>query len=113
MAGSTVIDEVSGTVVVVVGRGGVPVVAGVVVESRADALLTAAQPVKLNKTATRAAKADFRLRTAPTVLGFSSPSPPIVIRAALSSLPSARSVVTSARSVVTSARSVVTSARPS
>jgi hypothetical protein len=60
MAGSTVNEEVPGGVVVVVGWGGVLVGAGVV-ETRAEALLTAPQPVKPTRTATRAAKADFPL----------------------------------------------------
>ena len=63
---------------VVVGRGGALVGAGTVVETRAEALLTAPQPVKPNRTATRAAKADFRLQTAPTAPFFSSPRAPIV-----------------------------------
>jgi hypothetical protein len=57
---------VLGAVVVVVDRGCVVVVAGVVVEVGGDALLAAAQPVKLSRKATRAAKAGFRQCAAPT-----------------------------------------------
>jgi hypothetical protein len=79
MAGSTVKDEAPGAGVVVVGRGGAVVVVGtVVVVLCAAALLTAPQPVKPSKKATRPSEANIQLRTAPTAHIVSSPGPPIV-----------------------------------
>ncbi len=78
MAGSTVSEDMPVGVVVVVGRCGALVATGLVVETRAEALLTAPQPVKPSRSAARAARADFRLQTAPTTTVFSSPRAPIV-----------------------------------